>query len=169
MEHVTSGAHHVLPRGDQTVTFFGVWSNDRTVVDVATGEVHGQECVLVFTLRIDRDRLDGDVARLGFMGSHNGDIFTLDVPSVMERRSGLWDLLFPIRRSTMVADESWVEGDDSSEQVATPSEERHSYAGAFFVETVPGTYYWLKNCGESDFTFDYTSLPTLASLESPDG
>ena len=160
MEHVGTGAHHVLPHGDQTVAFHGVWSNDRTVVDVPTGEVRGQECTLVFTLRVDRDRLDGDVARLGFMGSHNGDIFTMDVPAGLEYRKGLWDLLFPIRQSTQVAD-------DSGEPATAPQEERHSYAGAFYVETVHGTYYWLKYRGESDFAFDYTSLPTLASLQPP--
>jgi hypothetical protein len=164
MEHFRTGAHHLLPRGDQTVTFHGVWSNDRIVVDAPTGEVRGQECTLVFTLRVDRGRLDGDVARLGFMGSHNGDIFTLDVPAGMEYRTGLWDLLFPIRRSTTV-----VESDDSGRRATTTQEERHSYAGAFYVETVNGTYYWLKYRGESDFTFDYTSLPTLASLEPAAG
>lgn len=163
MEHFRTGAHHLLPRGDQTVTFHGVWSHDRTVVDIPTGEVRGQECTLVFTLRVDRNRLDGDVARLGFMGSHNGDIFTLEVPAGLEYRTGLWDLLFPIRWSTTVA-----EAGDSGEHT-TPKEERHAYAGAFYVETVHGTYYWLKYRGESDFAFDYTSLPTLASLEPADG
>jgi len=152
-------AHHVLPRGDQTVTFHGVFSDDRTVSD---GEAPGQECTLVVTLRVDRNRLDGDVARLGFMGSHNGDIFTLDVPAGMEYRTGLWDLRFPIRRSTTMA-EPWIEGDYSGGQAAT-HEEWHSYAGAFYVETVHGTYYWLKYRGDSDFRFDYTSLPTLAGL-----
>lgn len=154
-------AHHVLPRGDQTVTFHGVFSDDRTVTDLPTGEV-AQECTVVFTLRVDRSRLDGDVARLGFRGSHNGDIFTLDVPAALEYRTGLWDLRFPIRRSTTTSEPSV--GDAGSERTSAVQEERHSYAGAFYVETVHGTYYWLKYRGESDFRFDYTSLPTLAGL-----
>ena len=106
------------------MAFHGVWSNDRIVVDAPTGEVRGQECTLVFTLRVDRGRLDGDVARLGFMGSHNGDIFTLEVPAGLEYRTGLWDLLFPIRRSTTLV------RDDLGQSAATVPEERHSYAGA---------------------------------------
>ncbi len=168
MEHVRTGAHHVLPRGDQTVTFHGVWSNDRTVVDHPTGEVRGQECTLVFTLRVDRHRLDGDVARLGFRGSHNGDIFTLDVPASMEYRTGLWDLLFPIRWVSAVSGPSSVEAGGPGQPATAPKEERHSYAGAFYAETVHGTYYWLKYRGESDFRFDYTSLPTLATLAPTD-
>ena len=164
MEHFTTGAPHILPRGDQTVTFHGVVSNDRTVTDARSGEVRGQECTLVFTLRIDRGRLDGDVARLGFMGSHNGDIFTLEVPAALGYRRGLWDLAFPIRRFATVAD-AVVEG-DTPDQDTAPREERHAYAGAFYVETVHGTYYWLKYRGASDFTFDYASLPTLSSLEA---
>lgn len=162
MENVRTGAHHLLPRGDQTLTFFGVFSNDRTVVDSRTGTVLGQECTLVVTMHVRRDWLDGDVARVGFMGSHNGDIFTLEAPAALQYRSGLWDLLFPIRRFTAVTDEHRFEGDAAE---AAPQDERHAYAGAFYVETVHGTYFWLKYRGESDFAFDYTSLPTLGSLE----
>lgn len=165
MNHLTAGAHHVLPRGDRTLTFHGVFSDDGTVVDAPTGEVRGQECTLVFTLRVALDRLDGDVARLGFMGSHNGDIFTLEVPAGMEYRSGLWDLLFPIRRAAPVAAEPPAEAGDADEPAGTTREERHAYAGAFYVETVHGTYYWLKFRGHGDFMFDYASLPTLATLE----
>lgn len=141
--------HHVVPRGDQAVTVHGVFSNDRFVGGGHTGEPEAEECTLVFTLRVGRSLLDVGVARLGFMGSHNGDIFTMDVPAISQYRDGLWDLPFPIRTS----------GPDG--------EDLHAYQGAFYVETIHGAYHWLKYLGESDFHFDYHSLPTLASLTAP--
>ena len=144
--------HHVIPRGDQSVTVYGVFANDRTVthdrtiIDGVVGDSTGQECTLVVTLAVARHLLDVGVARVGFMGSHNGDIFSLDVPGGAEYRTGLWDLVFPMRRYF---------GD---------VEEQHAYAGAFYVETRDHTYHWLKYLGESDFRFDYSSLPTLGSL-----
>lgn len=146
MSDFHTSRHHVIPRGDQIVSMYGVFSHDRTVSDDFDGEPTGQECTLVFTLSVSRQLLDVGVVRVGFMGADNGDLFSLDVPGSYEYRTGLWDLLFPIRRSS-------------------PEEEtRHSYKGSFYVETADGTYYWLKYLGESDFTFDYASLPTLGSL-----
>lgn len=146
MSDFDASRHYVIPRGDQSVTMYGVFSHDRTVTDDIDGEVTGQECTLVFTLSVSQQLLDRGVVRVGFRGAHNGDIFSLDVPGSYEYRTGLWDLLFPIRRS--------VAGEET----------RHAYRGAFYVETSDGTYHWLKYLGESDFSFDYTSLPTLGSL-----
>ena len=140
-----------------------MWASDRSF-DGAEGRP-GQQCTLVVTIRARREHLDGDVVRVGFQGTKNGFPYGYDVPGGVEYRSGLWDLLFTIRR--------WVAQpeSDAAPAVAEADEEdawdedraEYAYAGSFFVETTSGTCYWLKKDGASDFAFSYGALPALSN------
>ena len=165
-------SHRVVPRGGQEVSIHGVWASDRSFDDGPDGRP-GQQCTLVVTIRARRDQLDGDVARVGFQGTKNGFPYSYDVPGGMENRSGLRDLLFPMRRwvpeaevDVAPADAEHAEdadeaGDADEADVWHEDRAEYAYAGSFFVETSTGTYYWLKKDGTSDFAFSYDALPTL--------
>lgn len=155
-------SHRVVPRDGQAVTIHGVWASDRSFDDGPEGRP-GQQCTLVVTIRARREHLDGDVARVGFQGLDNGFPHGFDVPVGTEYRSGLWDLLFPIRRSVPDPDAAAATpaADAGGADAPDGSLVEHRYVGSFFVETIHGTYYWLKHEGASDFTFGYDALPTL--------
>lgn len=158
MEQLHTGQHHVIPLGGEAMMFYGVWTNDRMSGDGSDPRVTASECSLVITLQINQQQLDGRVVRVGFMGTDNGSPFTIDLPAACEYRIGLWDLLFAIRRSAREQATVPSAAEDAAETAD------HSYVGSFYAETSTGAYYWLKYGGESDFMFDYASLPTIASL-----
>lgn len=121
--------------GNGKMLVYGIASNDRYFNDGSYGQFRGEHRNAVFSIGVYKDMLDGEIKRVGFMGTDNGQPLQKEL-GPEAGRNGIWDFEFALFSSIM--------GEVTFCHVK----------GAFFVETVNETYYWLKTSGSNDFEFD---------------
>lgn len=129
----TVNAGHLDGNGKMLV--FGIASNDRHFYGGSYNQFRGERRSAVFSIAIYKDMLDGEIKRVGFMGTDNGEPLQKEL-GPEAGNNGIWDIEFALSSSMM--------GEVTFSHVK----------GAFFVETVNETYYWLKKADSSDFEFD---------------
>ncbi len=128
--------------GNSMMEIFGIDSNDRVYYDGSADQYKGHKRMATFTIGINKDLLDGPVNQVGFKGTDNNEPLQIFVDSSAEYGNGLWDIDFELYVNMM-------------------GETCHQIKGAFFVETINSTNYWLKDKNSNDFEFGSDSCLTL--------
>lgn len=106
-------------------------------------------------VKIVRDRLDGDVVKVGFFGSHSYK--GLDGQS----QGGQWKE-YPGYAFLGASDYFEVKEDLYNQfTLAVDFSMNHVYEGAFFVETTKATRYWANTAESGNFRIDYDSISAL--------
>lgn len=137
------------------VYVYGVSSKESIFKDGSNNQFSGIKKTISFDLGIEISKLDSKIKRVGFQGlreeSVNSHISSYPYDfsfSQIPEKNGIWT-------ASVVVD------------IKAHGQENFKYNGAFFVETVNGTYYWLKTVSQKNFYFDSQTAVSLSKDCAP--